>query len=123
MLEANKPESECIMKFSDEIATNYSRHHDLLQEAEHVRLLRQAQNRPHLCSHSLRYLQVEHLQERRNRINVSQKKTGKPTQRYTSPILSPDATSLVTTLMLLGLWLLHTRHSTYALEEAQWQLP
>lgn len=34
------------MKFSDEIFPNYSRHHDLLQQAEHVRLARQAQDRP-----------------------------------------------------------------------------
>ena len=84
MLEANKPESECIMKFSDEIATNYSRHHDLLQEAEHVRLLRQAKNRPSPLLALVRYLQVQYLQERMNRLNVSQKKTRKPTQRYTS---------------------------------------
>jgi len=43
MLEANKPESECIMKFSDEMFTDYGRRQDLLQQAEHVRLVRQAQ--------------------------------------------------------------------------------
>ncbi len=67
------------MKFSDEIVTNYSRHHDLLQEADHVRLLRHAQTRPSPLGSLIQY-----LQKRSNRLNVSRKKTGVSTRRNTS---------------------------------------